>query len=509
MSPLLVSLTDKKTFALNRPSVFIGRDQWRADVRLSGELVDEVHCELIRHGTGFRLINLSETGTLVNGKRVDEAVLCDGDELTIASHRLQLSCGTAAGESRVEVWSDDVAESEWATVNRHPGENEATGPRAVVPGTSPPRSSPSDSELWRIQLAGVELGPMPWDELYKMVDSGQAQLADPVRSTESPDWRPLSEVIAAEPMSDSSTPLLPLPLAKMEPAVGMEGAGTPPAITDPNHADSDLPGSHENQTEPLPVAPQYFVMLGETETGPVPLDTLQQLALERRLTGVTRVRREDESEWSVAGGLGIAFPPPQEVFDEPPTEELTKPGRAPSPETPARKLWTRLAWLVISPIYNTANAVRAVLSLSPKTMAISGVVLVVGGSLLLTWVRGWSQTALSGILTLDGKPLPAVVVTLTGMTTGDSAVGVTDGDGRFSAITLDGDLVPGNYHVSVSELPDSELGQLKDEPVRTRIPVKYQSLGTTDMIIEVMPDQSDYDIPLTTKLSGSIVDPER
>jgi pSer/pThr/pTyr-binding forkhead associated (FHA) protein len=118
MSPVLVSLTDEKSFPLNRPSIFIGRDRWRVDVRLPGEQVEEVHCELIQHGIGFRLINLSDAGTLVNGQPVSEAVLQNGDELTIGTHRLRLSCGTATSEARIDLRSDGSAEEEWAALNQ-------------------------------------------------------------------------------------------------------------------------------------------------------------------------------------------------------------------------------------------------------------------------------------------------------------------------------------------------------------------------------------------------------
>jgi len=318
MSPVLVSLTDEKSFPLNRPSIFVGRDRWRVDVRLPGEDVDEVHCELIQHGTGFRLINLSDSGTLVNGQPVSEAVLRDGDELTIASHRLRLSCGPVASVARIEVWSDDSAEEAWATLSQEEPDPDAQ------PGRSTTDVADNDGEpgiatsgLWQIQLAGLELGPMPWDELKEMVQTGQAQLTDPVRSTGSSEWRPVSEVLELDEVSEANADF-----ATSETGNGLAGEPGESSST----LDSNEPEETPNSSEPvLDGDPQFFVMIDETESGPVPLESLQQLALEYRIGADTLVREEDESEWMAAGSLPIDIPPPVEARGEMPPEETTKP----------------------------------------------------------------------------------------------------------------------------------------------------------------------------------------
>lgn len=534
MSATLVSLTDEKSFPLNRPSIFVGRDRWRVDVCLTGDDVDEVHCELVQQGSGFRLINLSSGRTLVNGEAVNEAVLHDGDEVTIATHRLRLSCSVAT-EARVDVWSDAAAEAEWAAVN-HFGQ---AAPEPEVEATSSPNFAEAEaktgdgaesssviiespgSHRWKVQLAGMELGPMSWDELQQMVQTGQAQPSDPVRAEEMSDWLPYSAVAAgpkpvselsAEPVAEPAphSPSLLPPREKVA-AGRMRGPQNKSVAPEPN---LDEPAESDSDIEPPadelpPVEPQYFVILNEsdipTETGPVPLEALQQLALEYRLTGVTRVRREDETEWSAAGALAIDFPPPPEVKDETPKAKPKEKKECP-PQTPSRKLVTGIAWVFLAPVYTLSDAIRGLLSMSKTAIAITAVVAVAVGFLLLTWMKGWSQTALTGTLTLDGEPVPAVVITLTGMMTGDSAVGITNSSGRFSAITLDGELVPGNYHVTVVK---SDSGSQQGEDVLVRIPMKYQSIGTTDLIIEVKEDVSDYDIPISAKISGTLVDEGR
>ncbi|MBC8290372.1 MAG: DUF4339 domain-containing protein [Planctomycetes bacterium] len=532
MSATLVSLTDEKSFPLNRPSIFVGRDRWRVDVRLSGDDVDEVHCELVQQGSGFRLINLSSSGTLVNGEPVSEVVLHDGDEVTIATHRLRLSCAETS-KARVDVWSDAAAEAEWAALNQF--DDVETSPAvelkphtsisASVPelGASEPKAARQliespESHRWKIQLAGMELGPMSWDELQQMVQTGQAQPADPVRAEGTEDWCPYSEVIAGprpaakqNPPQPASAPSL-LPSGENVADGRMKGRHNRPSIPASKIDEGPITEAHSEEEPPVelpPVEPQYFVILDEsdspTETGPVPLEALQQLALEYRLNGVTRVRREDETDWSAAGALAIDFPPPLETEAESPKKQTkVRPETATPP--PSRNLVTGVVWLILAPIYTLADAIRGLLSMPKKTIVVTAVVAVAVSFLLFTWIRGWSQTALTGTLTLDGEPVPAVVITLTGMMTGDSAVGITDSSGRFSAITLDGELVPGNYHVTVVK---SDSGSQQGEDALVRIPMKYQSIGTTDVIIEVKEGESNYDVPLSAKISGTLVDEGR
>ena len=517
MSATLVSLTDEKLFPLNRPSIFVGRDRWRVDVCLAGDDVDDVHCELVQQGSGFRLINLSSGGTFVNGESVSEAVLHDGDEVTIATHRLRLSC-SGVNEARVGGWSETTAEAEWAAVNHFDQTTVALGIKATSPANladdnSNPAEEPAfdsaaiespELHCWKVQLAGMELGPMPWDELQKMVQTGQAQPSDSVRAEEMSDWLPYSAV-AAGPIPD------PEPVAKQASGQIKRLQSESATRKEPLDARIEFESRSESLADELPPGePQYFVILDEsnspTETGPVPLEALQQLAREYRLTGVTRVRREDEIEWFAAGALVIDFPPPlpEEKAEVPKVEP--KQEQESQPQKSSRNLVTGIAWGFLAPVYTLSDAIRGLLSMSKKAIAITAVVVVAVGFLLFTWIKGWSQTALTGTLTLDGEPVPAVVITLTGMMTGDSAVGITDSSGRFSAITLDGELLPGNYHVTVVK---SDSGSQQGEDAFVRIPMKYQSIGTTDLIIDFKEDVSDYNISISANISGTLVDEGR
>jgi pSer/pThr/pTyr-binding forkhead associated (FHA) protein len=69
--------------ALDRDVVHIGRGL-TADVRLDDHLVSRRHAVLVRRSTGHRLLDdRSANGTMVNGRRVEQAELGDGDIIVI------------------------------------------------------------------------------------------------------------------------------------------------------------------------------------------------------------------------------------------------------------------------------------------------------------------------------------------------------------------------------------------------------------------------------------------
>lgn len=68
---------------LGQPTTFLGKANY-CDVRFNAAEVSPNHCVVIHSGTQLLLRDLdSVTGTFVNGKRISQQVLRDGDELTI------------------------------------------------------------------------------------------------------------------------------------------------------------------------------------------------------------------------------------------------------------------------------------------------------------------------------------------------------------------------------------------------------------------------------------------
>jgi pSer/pThr/pTyr-binding forkhead associated (FHA) protein len=74
---------DGEGFALGEAVTHIGRG-FAADVRLDEHTVSSRHAIIVARPTGLRILDdRSTNGTIVNGRRVDEAELCDGDVVVL------------------------------------------------------------------------------------------------------------------------------------------------------------------------------------------------------------------------------------------------------------------------------------------------------------------------------------------------------------------------------------------------------------------------------------------
>ena len=86
-APVACQLTDKasgKTWRIACVSTVIGRDEAHADLVLGDSNVSRRHAELTRNATGWRIADLGSTnGTRVNGMRVSEQDLANGDTITM------------------------------------------------------------------------------------------------------------------------------------------------------------------------------------------------------------------------------------------------------------------------------------------------------------------------------------------------------------------------------------------------------------------------------------------
>jgi len=73
---------------LNREWTRIGRSL-AADVRFDDATVSRRHAQIAAHGTEVRVLDdRSLNGVYVNGNRVEEAMLADGDQIVIGRHAL-------------------------------------------------------------------------------------------------------------------------------------------------------------------------------------------------------------------------------------------------------------------------------------------------------------------------------------------------------------------------------------------------------------------------------------
>ena len=76
-------------FTLSEHPISVGRRP-EANIVLADPNVSRSHAEIRPHGEGFLLIDLGSTnGTKVNGVRIDQRILQDGDELTFGNTRMR------------------------------------------------------------------------------------------------------------------------------------------------------------------------------------------------------------------------------------------------------------------------------------------------------------------------------------------------------------------------------------------------------------------------------------
>ena len=107
------------------PEISIGRHsschvQFPKDLRI----ISREHARIIREGNRFKLMNLSQNGTYLNGKRIPEAYLKDGDVLMFAQGGPKVSFLTRIEEGRPAV--------------------DITTPITPEPPQAPPIISPAD-----------------------------------------------------------------------------------------------------------------------------------------------------------------------------------------------------------------------------------------------------------------------------------------------------------------------------------------------------------------------------
>ena len=81
-------IAPRSPFPLNKDQVFIGREV-RCDVMINNDSVSRRHAEVVRLAEGWLIRDLdSRNGTYVNGQRIQEYVLEEGDLITIGDVNL-------------------------------------------------------------------------------------------------------------------------------------------------------------------------------------------------------------------------------------------------------------------------------------------------------------------------------------------------------------------------------------------------------------------------------------
>ncbi len=100
MPAQLLSLDDGMRILLDKPILLLGRDT-ECDIQFESKKISRRHCCIAQVGERLIVRDLGSTnGIRINGVRVVEGFLKDGDELSVGSHRYQVSSDAIAGQHR-------------------------------------------------------------------------------------------------------------------------------------------------------------------------------------------------------------------------------------------------------------------------------------------------------------------------------------------------------------------------------------------------------------------------
>jgi pSer/pThr/pTyr-binding forkhead associated (FHA) protein len=135
MPAQLLALTEGPSILLDKPILLFGRDL-ECDVRFDSRKISRKHCCLAQVGVTLVVRDLGSTnGVRINGIRVIEGHLKQGDELTVGNHRYQVRLDGVAGTGAEPIATRPPAQ----------GPNTALPPLAAIePITGPPYAAPVD-----------------------------------------------------------------------------------------------------------------------------------------------------------------------------------------------------------------------------------------------------------------------------------------------------------------------------------------------------------------------------
>ncbi len=140
--------------------------------------------------------------------------------------------------------------------------------------------------------------------------------------------------------------------------------------------------------------------------------------------------------------------------------------------------------------------------------------LVLGATLfVLSGCGGIYDASVSGVVTLDGTPLPRGTVSFNPETPGPSSYGQIDSSGRYTVMTgREQGLPPGNYVLTVvANEPPTEPGKNGGPPPAGKpiTPRWYRSLSSSGLKYTVEKGSNQIDLELTTDPPNGWQNPAR
>jgi len=148
-------------YSLDKQVTVVGRDP-SCEIHIDNLGVSRTHCQFIRRGNAYVLQDMnSQNGTYVNGKRIGEHFLNDGDEILVGKYTLTFSAqGVAASAPSVPAQKDDLVSDALRTYVMDGAKirERLSEMRASSPG-EPPAAQPAPPMPAGVPSAGAAAGP--------------------------------------------------------------------------------------------------------------------------------------------------------------------------------------------------------------------------------------------------------------------------------------------------------------------------------------------------------------
>lgn len=448
--PVLIAEEGNESIVIDRPAIVVGRSRRRSDVRIDNRSISAVHCEIAIGENCLQIRNRGLNGIRINGQKSDTGILRDGDVLEIARLKYRV---LMKGDTRF-----------------------------------PNASELSSSNDWFVRLAGMELGPMPWAELSLMAQRGELTRSDEVRWSQQQKWIPAGSADGLFE-SDERRSETPDTLAQSD---GRSASADPDDTVSNTPEDAQIqfaeldaadvteePSNHKDtalvDTAELTQKPtdQTDASVSSLKASIIPLRTEQPDADHR---ADSKVHRSPESPITNDFGINLteglvdasdsSDVPGVELDDTAgpaadqrhsrtqfvPAQPLTThaiPPPAPRPAPPPFRpivgksdtFFDRVYDAVIDPILVNVPGLKA----WPAVAVIAAGLMI---AFLLTR-PSYEGTQVSGVVTLNGRPLADATISFTDLKNGFGASAALRSDGTFEVATLKGGMKPGTYSIAV------------------------------------------------------------
>lgn len=166
--PALVSLDCRPPIILNQLTVTVGRSRRRTDYCIRESYVSAIHCHLSVTPDGVQLTDCSRHGTFVNGQRVQQKLLKNGDVVRFVRDSFRFVANYEVTDITID--STDPTED------------------LIRPSVSATLPVLNSAARWYLKTARQTFGPLPWLDL-KQVFSEHGQPTDEVRREDQTEWK--------------------------------------------------------------------------------------------------------------------------------------------------------------------------------------------------------------------------------------------------------------------------------------------------------------------------------